>query len=84
MKKITFLCLIFLSLTAPAQEKSVEKNSLDQFNDSLKSICKKLYTSKKDADKKKYNQQLLNTFELALNTANSFDYPFDSLNDIER
>ncbi len=84
MKKTTLLILFFFSLNIDAQERSAGKHTLDLYNDSLKVICKKLYSSKTDIDKKKYNQQLLSTFELALNTANSFDYAFDSLSDIAR
>ena len=84
MKKIASLILFLLSLNVIAQENSADRHVLDLYNDTIKIICKKLYSSKTDIDKKKYNHQLLNTFESALNTANSFDYPFDSLNDIAR
>lgn len=67
-----------------AQERDAEKHTFDLYNDTLKIICKNLYSSKTDLDKQKYNHQLLNTFELVLNKPNSFDYPFDSLNDIAR
>jgi hypothetical protein len=83
MKKIIFLILFLFSLRVAGQEGLVNKHSLNLYNDTIKIICKKLYSSSKDADKKKYNQQLLTTFELALNTANSFDYSFDSLKDVE-
>lgn len=84
MKKCCILILVLLSLSNMAQEKNVKKLLLDNYNDTLKIICKKLYTTQNDADKKKYNQQLVNTFERALSTENSFDYSFDSLNDIAR
>ena len=82
MKKIASLILFLLSLNSIAQENNADQHALDLYNDTVRIICKKLYSSKTDIDKKKYNHQLLNTFELALNTAKSFDYAFDSLNDI--
>lgn len=84
MKKIGIFILFLFSLKVSAQEGSVEKRAFDLDNDSLKSICKKIYNSKSDSDKKKYNDQLLRTFETVLIKPNSFDYPFDSLNDIAR
>jgi hypothetical protein len=76
MKKIIFLFLFLLSLACVAQEKT----ALDLYQDTLQTICKNLYASKiTDNEKQKLNQQLLLTFERALNTSNSFDYPFDSL-----
>lgn len=84
MKKCGLLILVLFSLSCMAQEKNATKLLLENYNDTLKTLCKKLYTAKNDADKKRYNLQLINTFEKALNTENSFDYPFDSLNDIAR
>ena len=84
MKKNSFLILFLLSLSAAAQERNAVKHTLDLYNDSLKVICKKLYSAKTDLDKQKFNQQLHSTFEQALKTENSFDYPFDSLTDIAR
>lgn len=64
------------SLSCFAQEKSV----FNLYQDTLQNICKNLYTpGKSDADKQKYNRELLITFERVLNTDNSFDFPFDSL-----
>ena len=82
MKILSFLILFLFSLPVCSQEKNSEQLSFDSYNDSLKIICKKLYNSKTDIDKQKYNKQLLNTFEVVLNKANSFNYPFDSLSDI--
>lgn len=84
MKKICFLILFLFSIHVSAQESDTEKHAFDLYNDTLKIICKKLYNSKTDSDKQKYNHQLLNTFDLVLNKANSFDYPFDSLNDVAK
>lgn len=75
MKKSVFLFLFLFSFACVAQENT----ALDLCQDTLQIICKKLYHSKTDADKQKYNQQLLHSFEQILSTANSFDYPFDSL-----
>lgn len=45
----------------------------------LKGICNHLFRAKTDADKKKYNQELLAAFENVLNKPNSFAISFDSL-----
>ncbi len=82
MKKITFLILLLFSLNITAQLNDAEQQKFNFYNDSLKLICKKLFTSKSDLEKKKYNQELISTFQYALNTSNSFEYPFDSLSDI--
>lgn len=84
MKKVGFLILFLFSLRIAAQVSDVEKFMFDSYNDSLKIICKKLYSSKTDIEKQKFNKQLLSTFELVLNKHNSFDYAFDSLKDIAR
>ncbi|MGQ0829867.1 MAG: hypothetical protein ACT4ON_15890 [Bacteroidota bacterium] len=76
MKKIIYLLLILISFAGMAQENSAVMNN---YQDTLQTICKNLYDSKNDADRQKHNQQLLLTFEKALNTTSSFDYPFDSL-----
>ena len=47
--------------------------------DTLNTLCKKLYSAKTDADKDKYNAQLLNTFERALNLPDAYNFNFDSL-----
>ncbi len=57
---------------------------MDLYNDTIKTLVKKLYNSKTDAEKQNWNQQLLLTFERSLNKPNSFDYPYDSLKDIAR
>ncbi|MES2590474.1 MAG: hypothetical protein V4608_01230 [Bacteroidota bacterium] len=84
MKKSISFILIIVSLCSTAQNQKGEKQILDGYSDSLRIICGKIYSSKTDIDKKKFNQQLLKTFELALNTDFSFTYPFDSLTDIAR
>jgi hypothetical protein len=84
MKKYIPLFFILFSLAVSAQEKNAATQQLDLYNDTLKIIVKKLYNSKTDSEKQKWNQQLLTTFEQALNSTNSFDYPFDSINDIAR
>ncbi len=85
MKKICFLLfLIPFTLRVAAQERNAEK-ALDAYSDTLKAICKKIYASgSSDADKKKYNQELVKTFEKALKIEGSLLYPFDSLTDIAR
>ena len=47
--------------------------------DTLNTLCKRLYSAKTDADKDKYNAQLLSTFERALNLPDAYNFNFDSL-----
>src|ERR1035437_688534 len=74
------IVLFLFSIYSFSQEKNSETMQLNLYQDSLTILCKKIYGSKSDSDKQKYNQQFLSTFEHALNTANSFDFSFDSLN----
>ncbi len=83
MKKYFCLLLILFATLVSAQEKNAATQELDAYNDTL-TVVKKLYSSKTDSEKQKWNQQLLATFERSLNLNNSFDYPYDSLNDIAR
>ncbi len=78
MKKGLLFLFTCSSLLSFAQTDS-ELKVFSSFQDSLLSICKKLYASKTDADKQIQNGLLLSTLENALNTPNSFDFPFDSL-----
>ena len=84
MKKVSVLILFFISIHVSAQEVTEQKQVFDLYNDTLRIICKKIYSSTTDIDKQKYNRQLLKTFELVLNKPNSFEYSFDSLNDVAR
>ncbi len=56
-----------------------EKNVLNTYQSTMVSICQKLFTSENDKTKQELNQELISTFEKALNTPNSFNYEFDSL-----
>jgi hypothetical protein len=75
MIKKVFILFFLISFAGKAQDKS----SLSYFQDTLQTICKKLYSSRNDAEKQKNNQLLLACFERALNTHESFDFGFDSL-----
>ena len=80
--KMNYLLYIFLflfSFGSYAQEKKAETGQLNLYQDSLSFLCRKIYNSKTDTDKHKYNQEFLSTFERALNSANSFEFAFDSL-----
>ncbi len=75
---ITLFC--FLSFSVIAQKQSHENPSVIATDETrLLAICKQLYSAKTDADKKKYNQELLTTFEEVLKKSGTFDIPFDSL-----
>ncbi len=84
MKKCVYLFFVLFSLTVSAQEKNAATQQLDLYNDTLKTLVKKLYSSKTDPEKQKWNQQLLAIFEQSLNKDNSFEYAYDSINDIAR
>lgn len=76
---ITVLFLLFVIQTNKAQS-----SLLNASQDTLKMICKKLFTAQKDVDKKRYNQELLKAFERTLSLDGAFDFAFDSLTDIAR
>jgi hypothetical protein len=78
MKYVVYIfCILSISLSA---QKNLSGNAAAVADEQmLKSICNNLFKAKNDADKKKYNQELLINFERVLNQPNSFDIPFDSL-----
>jgi hypothetical protein len=82
MKKL--LILLLLPVYALAQEQPTGANSIKANENELLLICQKLYKAKSDADKLKYNKQLIQKFNAVLSEKNSFEnYHFDSLrNDI--
>lgn len=75
------LVVLFLFISIPVFSQKQLSGNAEALTDehALKAICTQLFTSKTDADKKKYNQELLAAFENILNKPNSFDIPFDSL-----
>lgn len=81
MKKFYFILLSLISVGTFSQDKNADNKIFFLFQDTLQTLCKKKYTSKTDSEKQQYNHLLLQTFERALNTDNSFDFPFDSLKD---
>lgn len=83
MKKGILFFFLLSSFASVAQSNADNAVSFDVIQDSLKTICYKLYHAKKDADKEKYNAQLLTTFETALNKPNSYEYSFDSLSTLK-
>jgi hypothetical protein len=85
MKRRLIVLILLLSVNTFAQSISADKIAIQTKEQTLKAICKELYNTKnKDADKQKYNQELLQKFEAILKEPNSFEnYQFDSLkNDI--
>ena len=84
MKNLLFIFLIFISFFSFGQKKKDKYAQLERYNDSLKVIVENLYASKTDADKQKWNIQLIKTFETCLLLPNSYTFPFDSLDDIAR
>lgn len=84
MKNSILSLVLLISLNLFAQDKNATISQLNAYNDTLKILSRKLYSSQTDAEKHKWNEQMLKTFETALNQENSFNYPFDSLNDIGR
>ncbi len=82
MRILIYILLVANSFSLFSQEKTPEIKTLDVYRDSLKGIIKNLYSSSTDSVKKKYNKQLLTTFEKILKMEGSFNYPFDSITDI--
>lgn len=76
MKYILFV-FSFLSLSVFGQQQPATPAADDEHL--LKNICIQLFAAKTDIERKKYNDQLLQTFEEVLNRPNSFDLKFDSL-----
>lgn len=78
MKYLVFIfCTLFTSVSAQTNLSGDASTVADQ--QLLKSICTRLFSAKTDEDKKKYNQELLTTFENILSKPQSFDISFDSL-----
>lgn len=84
MKKTFLLILTFVSLFSFGQRHKDDILRLEQFNDSLKSITQKLYSAETDKEREEWNKKLVKTFESCLQLPASFNFPFDSLNDIGR
>jgi hypothetical protein len=79
MKRIA-LILLLMPLKYFSQEiVQVQEKSLDASYIAMQEICKKLYSSKTDEEKRILNQELLVEVENAINQPNSFDFPFDSI-----
>ena len=80
MKYTTLFFISLFSLSIVAQTNSSDTKIFSHYQDSLITICSKLFKpDNKDAVNDKLNQQLLSTFETALNMPNSLDFSFDSL-----
>lgn len=85
MKRIFLLISFIFSLSSFSQTNTLDKSYIQAKEAELKSICSQLFSpDKKDAEKHKLNQELLQKFDELLNENNSFEnYQFDSLkNDI--
>lgn len=78
MKYFVFVFYL-LVLSVSAQTKLSDDASAVADQQLLKSICRHLFSAKTDEEKKKYNQELLTTFESVLSKPSSFDITFDSL-----
>ncbi|MGZ4035119.1 MAG: hypothetical protein ACXVP4_09675 [Bacteroidia bacterium] len=81
MKNRLVILILLITGNAFAQDVPADKMHILSNEQALKVICKELYNTKnKDADKEKYNKQLLQEFEAILKENNSFEnYKFDSL-----
>ncbi len=81
LKNSCCVILLIFSNYVSAQKGEVSKNAVIAQH-KLLVICQKLFhstTNISDAEKQKYNTELLQQFEEILNEQNSFNYPFDSL-----
>lgn len=86
MKKYGFLVVFLLGIfRLAAQEKNSSVKSLNAYQDTLKNICKSLFTQGiSDTEKRAYNKMLLTVFEKALMAEDAYDFPFDSLTGVAR
>ncbi|HET8964421.1 MAG TPA: hypothetical protein VFM99_11005 [Chitinophagales bacterium] len=81
--KYFIIVLSFLSVPAFSQKQHSGDTAVLADQHLLKTLCNHLFSAKTDADKKKFNDELLSAFEFILQKNGSFDIPFDSLkNDI--
>lgn len=80
-KNILLLQILFYFACSFAQENG---NTLSLYQDTLQTLQHAIYKGKTDGDKYKANRTFLHIFERALNTENSFNFNFDSLNAIAR
>lgn len=79
MKNTLLIIFTFLSFSGFSQSGTEEAVRILKERE-LKNICTKLFSSKTDSEKQKYNSELLQKFEAILNEPNSFEkYEFDSL-----
>jgi len=80
MRKIFLFSLIIINtVTAGARD---NRDLFLTMQDSLKTLQNQLYKAKTDEDKLSINKQFIATFKRALNTENSFNFSFDSLDQI--
>ena len=83
-RKFISVCLylfLIISLSCSAQNTNF---TLTYYEDTLKKLAPKILNSKVDREKYNANEKFTETLEIALNTENSFEYPFDSLITIAR
>lgn len=74
-----FICFLLFSSSIFAQIKEFNPQELVLIEDTLQNLCKHLYSTNIETDRKECNQQLISKFSELLSTENSFDFPFDSL-----
>ncbi len=82
MRKAIPVFFLLWSSTIFSQEKSTPNKEIDPYNDTLKVIIKKLYSSNADSTKHHYNKQLIKTFDTIFKMTGSFIYPYDSIKEI--
>ena len=77
-------CLLFSGVCAQKQLSEKDKAYFLQYELKLQALQNKLFTTKNDSLKIKYNKEFLAVLDTALSAELSFYYPFDSLTQIAR
>lgn len=88
MRKLLYLTLIF-AFTRPVISQSADtvkkvSASLTQIEEELKGLQKKLFFSKKEAERFETNKTFLKLWQEALANPQSLEFPFDSIKEVSR
>lgn len=79
-----FFCFVFGTMFAQEQLSEKDKEYFLKYELKLQALQNKLYSTKNDSLKFKYNKEFLGLLDTVLSAELSFYYPFDSLNQIGR
>ncbi len=82
--KQPFLILLLYFAFSPSFSQEDKKSQFQKQEDTLGLIQKKLFSAKNNEERLKFNNLFVSTLERTLQIENSFEFPFDSLNQIAR